>query len=103
MALAKGLDRTTRGVLVISTLDDNGPAARAGIIPNDEVVQIEGQRYPVGGDVITSVEGSQITGMADLLTYLTNETRPGDKISFEIIRRDGNKAKLDVILGVRPT
>lgn len=103
LAIAKGLDRTTRGVLVIGTLDDKGPAARAGIISNDEVVQIEGKRYPVGGDVITSVEGSQITGMADLLTYLTNETRPGDKISIEVIRPNGNKAKLDVILGVRPT
>ena len=101
VAEANGLDRGTRGVIVGPVVED-GPAANAGIVPNLETVEINGEKFPTGGDVITSVNGSTVETMADLLVYLTNNARPGDKVTLGLIRGDGELASVEVTLAHRP-
>ena len=40
--------------------------------------------------------------MDDLIAYLVEETQPGDEVSLEVIRPDGETETIDVTLGVRP-
>jgi len=47
-----------KGVLVI-TVVDNGPSATAGLKPSDQTATVSGQQVPVGGDVITGINGQQ--------------------------------------------
>ena len=101
IAEAKGLAAATRGVLV-GPVVEGGPAASAGLVPNIETVEIDGERLPTGGDVITSVDGMNVETMADLLAYLTSNTNPGDTISLGLIRDDGEEASVEVTLTRRP-
>ena len=102
LAEAKGLDETTRGVLVSQIVGD-GPADRAGLLANDSSVEVDGQRFPTGGDVIISIDGVRIGSMDDLLAYLNSTARPGDTVVLGLIRGDGDDATVDVILGQRPS
>jgi S1-C subfamily serine protease len=75
----------TSGVVVLSVVA-NGPAAKAGIQP---------------GDVITTVDGSAVTGVEDFLATLRND-HPGQTVTVSFLR---GKAKMDakVVLANRPT
>ena len=98
---AKGLPESTRGVLVAAVVED-GPSAEAGLRPNDQTVDIEGEEFPVGGDVITAIDGTSIATMHDLLAYLVENSRPGDVVTLEVIRDDGETGELEVTLAPRP-
>jgi 2-alkenal reductase len=102
LAEAKGLDETTRGVIVYQVVGD-GPADRAGLVANERSVEVDGQRFPTGGDVITSIDGVKVSDMDDLLAYLAGTTRPGDAVKLGLIREDGDDVTVDVVLGRRPT
>ena len=101
LAGARGLDESTRGVIVSLVLSD-GPADRAGLVANQRSVEVDGQRFPTGGDVITSIDGVRVSDMDDLLAYLAGTTRPGDTVALGLIRKDGDEATVDVVLGRRP-
>ncbi len=88
-----------RGVLVESVAD-GGPAARAGIRGGDETVTIQGQQYVVGGDIITKIDDTAIESFDDLITFLA-EKRPGDEVEVEFVR-DGKRQTVTVKLGERP-
>jgi S1-C subfamily serine protease len=97
IADANDLD-TTRGVMVTS-VRENGPS--------DEVLQgsTEGEEggvpVPVGGDVITELDGTDVATLNDLSTFLALQTSPGDTIEVTLIR-DGEERTVDLTLGSRP-
>lgn len=79
-----GIDART-GVVVLA-VDDDGPAARAGIRP---------------GDVLESLEGVDLTAPEKLLAELRNRN-PGDTVGFKVKRQDQSlDLKADLI--ARPT
>ncbi|MBA4104017.1 MAG: signal protein PDZ, partial [Arthrobacter sp.] len=79
-----GIDART-GVMVLA-VDDDGPAARAGIRP---------------GDVLESLEGVDLTAPEKLLAELRNRN-PGDTVGFKVKRQDQSlDLKADLI--ARPT
>ena len=89
-----------RGVLVITVLDD-GPSA--GILTGGSETQlVDGSRVRVGGDVILSLDRKTVRTTEDLSSYLTLETRPGDRVDVTV-RRDGTVRTFDVELGTRPS
>jgi serine protease Do len=55
----------------------------------------------VGGDVITSVDGKQVKGFDDLITYLSRSTDVGQKITLTILRQ-GKEETVEVTLASRP-
>jgi S1-C subfamily serine protease len=88
-----------QGVLVEQVLN-GGPADDAGIEGATGQATIGGQTVPIGGDIITKVEGKQITGMDDVISAV-NEHKPGDDLTMTVWR-DGQQRDVTVKLGDRP-
>ncbi len=101
VAQAMNLSADTQGALIISVVQ-NSPAAEAGLRSSLEVLTVAGQDYPYGGDIITAIQGEPIADMDELITYLVDNTRPGDQVTLSLIRSDGAREDVSVILGARP-
>ena len=97
-----GLPKGTSGALVFEVVKES-PADRAGLRGSDRTVVIDGQTLAVGGDTIIAINGSAVSRIDDLIIYLTNRTRPGDTVTLELIRGQGQREKVEVTLGKRPT
>jgi S1-C subfamily serine protease len=96
------LPSDTSGALVIEVVKD-GPADKAGLAGSDKTQTVDGLDYQVGGDVITAINGQAVASIEDVITYLAQSTRPGDKAALEVIHADGTRATIEVILGERPS
>jgi len=99
IADAIGLEKP-QGVLVVD-VTEGSPADQVGLRGGDQNVTLDGQVIPIGGDVITGIDGLPMRRMADLVVYMERNTSPGDSVVFEIIR-DGQERSLEVTLGERP-
>ncbi|HEX5893189.1 MAG TPA: PDZ domain-containing protein, partial [Solirubrobacterales bacterium] len=88
-----------QGVLVERVLS-GGPADEAGIHGATGETTIGGQTYPTGGDIITRVDGEEVTGMEEVISTV-NEKRPGDEITLTVVNADGQR-DVTVRLGDRP-
>lgn len=74
-----------RGELV-QTVQDDSPAARAGLKP---------------GDILTKVNGQDVTAEQSV-SFLVANLEPGAQVPVELLR-DGQRIALNVTLGKRPT
>jgi S1-C subfamily serine protease len=90
----------TQGVLIERVLS-GGPADDAGIKGATGQATIAGQTFPVGGDIITKVDGKPITGMDDVVSAV-NDEKPGDEITLTIFS-GGQQKDVTVKLGDRPS
>jgi S1-C subfamily serine protease len=88
-----------RGFLVIGT-SEGGPSAEAGIQGGDREIQWKGRSLNVGGDVIVAIDGQEVSGINDVLTYLARETNVGETVTLTVIR-DGEREEIEVELGAR--
>ena len=88
------------GVLIVDIIEGS-PADIYGLRNGNENVVIDGQEIPIGGDVITKIEGLPVQRLTDLVVYMERNTHPEDSILLEIIR-DGEETSLTVTLGERP-
>jgi S1-C subfamily serine protease len=89
----------TQGVLIERVLS-GGPADDAGIKGATGQATISGQTFPVGGDIITKVDGKPISGMDDVVSAV-NDHKPGDEITLTIFS-GGQQKDVTVKLGDRP-
>ncbi|KXA96898.1 hypothetical protein AKJ37_04175 [candidate division MSBL1 archaeon SCGC-AAA259I09] len=53
-------------------------------------------------DIILKIDGKEVMGIGDILSYIGLRKSPGDKVSLQILR-DGEKTTVTVELGVRPS
>ena len=88
------------GFLVVTVVKDS-PAAKAGIHGSEETVQMDGVNYPIGGDVILSVDGKQVRKIDDILIHLQRAKSVGDEMVLEILR-DGRTTNITIVLEERP-
>ena len=95
------LPANTHGALV-AAVAEGGPAELAGLRGVEQVEEVNGQSFPVGADIIVAINGEAVDGINDVITYLVQSTKPGDEITLDVIRADGQPASLTVTLGVRP-
>ncbi|MCL9816908.1 S1C family serine protease [Natronocalculus amylovorans] len=88
-----------RGVMVV---DLPGESPAEGVLEgaSDSTV-VDGTQYPIGGDVIRALDGTEIENQSGLSRYLTLETSPGDSIEITFIR-DGDEQTGTVELEPRP-
>ncbi len=100
LAEAMDLDRNQRGILV-ATVTEGGPAAKAGIQGSAKTAQIQGVDVNVGGDIITAINDMQTPTFDDLVSYLASSTKPGDKVTLDILR-NGKSMQVTVTLEARP-
>ena len=101
--LALGLDLPdgTQGAYISQVISD-GPAEDAGLNDANRTIRVDGQPIDVGGDTVVGIDGTPIRSMADLISYLTSNTRPGDTVTLEVLEDGGDRVEKDVKLGVRP-
>jgi S1-C subfamily serine protease len=99
IAKAMGVN-VTYGWLITQVVS-GGPAATAGLRGATKQVLIAGQYVPVGGDIIIAINGTKITNIDALSTYLEENTVPGQTIEVTVIRSD-QKLTVTVTLGSRP-
>ena len=89
-----------KGFLVIIVVE-NSPASKAGLHGSIETVEIDGVNYPVGGDIILSVDGKEVRHIDDILIHLQREKSVGDEMILEILR-DGRTTNFVLLLEERP-
>jgi 2-alkenal reductase len=85
VAEENNIDPNTLGVYVAEVVQ-GGPADDAGV---------------KSGDVIAGINDQQITHFEELISYLFNNTNPGDTVTLHIIR-GGEQVDVDVTVGERP-
>jgi 2-alkenal reductase len=100
IAEAYQLDASQRGVLVM-TVTGGGPAEQAGLRGGSQPGSFNGQQIALGGDVILSVDGLAVESFEDLISYLYNQTDPGQTITLGILR-GGEQQTIELTLGARP-
>ena len=89
-----------QGILVTEVISGS-PVDLAGVRGGNEDNIDPELAIPLGGDVITEVNGLSVITMDDLIVYMERNTVPGDSVVLGIIR-DGQELSLTVILGERP-
>jgi S1-C subfamily serine protease len=99
IANAMGVN-VTYGWLIVQVTSD-GPADQAKLRGGTQSVSIAGQSVTIGGDIIIAINGTRITGIDDLSTFLEEHTLPGQTIDVTIIRND-QTVTLPLKLGTRP-
>jgi 2-alkenal reductase len=92
-----GLKQGQQGVLV-ATVVPSGPAANAKLVASTT----DTNGNPVGGDIITGIDGHAINHFEDLVSYLFNNTQPGQEVTLTILR-SGQEQQVKVTLGTQPT
>ncbi len=94
------LDYPERGV-VIRTIEEDGPAAKAGLIGSTFSVMVDGQEIPAGGDVIVAIDGIDIFDTFQLQDLVFAHS-PGDEVVVTALR-DGERVDFTVKLEIVPT
>jgi S1-C subfamily serine protease len=74
-----------KGLLMIEVVP-GGPADRAGIRGGDRIVQLGNVRLPLGGDIITAINGEAVDDLQELTVYLETQTQVGDTVEVTIFR-----------------
>jgi len=88
-----------RGAMVAEALD-GGPAAEAGIRGASGQATIDGESFPVGGDIIVAVD-SESVGSMDEVSEAIGSHQPADRITLTIVR-NRERRDVEVELGSRP-
>ena len=99
--LAKVLKLTDAVGFLVVTVVENSPADKAGLIGSEETVTIEGAQYPIGGDIILTVDGIEVRKIDDILIHLQRAKSVGNEMTLEVLR-DGRTTNITVILQERP-
>ncbi len=89
-----------QGVLITS-VPSGGPAEQAGLRGGDDIANVRGSEFTVGGDIIIAIEGIPIHSFDEMIVYLINKTQVGQTVDVTVIR-DGQELQVPVKLGERP-
>jgi S1-C subfamily serine protease len=101
IAKVMNLPADTRGIL-LTKVAAGSPADKAGLKGYSQEATIDGLKYYVGGDILTSIDGNVVNDYNDLVSYLLLHTSAGQKVTLGIIR-DGKPMDVVVTLAARPT
>ena len=101
LAEANSLPEDTRGAFVVDVVD-HSPADQAGLLGSSETGMLDRVEYPVGGDIISTIDGVPVEGFDDLITYLVENTSPGDEVTLTVLSGSIERSGIVVTLGARP-
>lgn len=99
--LAKVLELQDAVGFLVVTVIENSPASKAGLIGSDKTIDVDGVNYPMGGDIILSVDGIEVRKIDDILIHLQRAKSVGDEMVLEVLR-DGRTTNIAIILQERP-
>ena len=89
-----------RGVLVINVTSGQA-AAQAGVRGGSRRVQIGNYVVPVGGDILTAIDGNKVSAMEDMVKYLETKAKVGQVVNLTITR-DSTEQTVQATLGEQP-
>lgn len=93
------LDLPQPSGVYLSEVTSGSPADDAGLQAGE--TPTEDPRYYAGGDLIIGIDGLIVRDFSDMITYILNNTSPGDVVTFTVLR-DGEEIQLELTLGKRP-
>ena len=99
LAKVRGLDNA-KGFLILNVIEGS-PAEKAGLKGMSEISEIDGDEYPVDGDIVIFVDGKEVRNISDLLIHLQREKSVGDQMILGVLR-DGSFMELTLTLVERP-
>jgi serine protease Do len=97
---AMGLPKNQQGALIID-VTPGGPAGNAGVRGGSKTVTVDGQDMPIGGDIITAINGQAMSSFDAVGSYLFLHTQPGEKVTLTILR-GGKTLTVPVTVGTLP-
>jgi S1-C subfamily serine protease len=100
--IAKAINVDVTYGWLVAQVTSGGPADTAGLHGGTQQVTVAGQTVIIGGDIIIAINGTRITNIDDLSTYLEEHTLPGQTINVTIMRSN-QKMTLAIVLGTRPS
>ena len=99
IAKAMGLSKGQKGILIM-LVESGSPADQAGLRGSDKPAELNGTQGMVGGDIITALDGKEITSVQGLRAQLRQKAA-GDEATLTILR-DGGTLEVRVTLAERP-
>lgn len=87
------------GVMLVEVVP-GGPADKAGLRGGNKKALVGNFVLSVGGDIITKFNGQPVKE-AEELTRLIRQFRPGDKVTLDVMRWNGDALRITVQLGER--
>jgi S1-C subfamily serine protease len=91
--------KVERGAMIAEVVA-GGPSDKAGLRGGDRQVQVGNSVIPVGGDIITEMDGQNVTS-SDGLIRMIRDHRPGDRVELKLVRK-GEFLRIKVTLGEKP-
>ncbi|RLC81806.1 MAG: peptidase S1 [Chloroflexi bacterium] len=98
---AKRLGLPVEEGILVAKVYRNSPAAKAGIRGARKELIIGNRTVLVGGDIITAIDGHPLKSVDELDAYLEDNTRVGQEVELELIRR-GKTIKIKAVLEEEP-
>ena len=86
--------------MLIEKVTAGSPADEAGLHGSYKPAQINGEEVLIGGDIITAVDGSDISKMQEIADIISS-SESGTTLSLSILR-DGEEIVIDITLGEKP-
>ncbi|MBN2006580.1 MAG: trypsin-like peptidase domain-containing protein [Anaerolineae bacterium] len=97
-----GMELPVETGLLVLEATRGGPAQNGGIRGGDRIVRMGRYQVPVGGDIITAINGQPISNMEAWTIYLETQTTVGDTVQVTFLR-DGVEQTASVVLAEQPT
>lgn len=86
--------------VVIGQVEPSGPADKAGLIGPQFAITAEGRSWPVGGDIITAIDGTPVNSLEEVRAIVFNH-QVGDRLTLTVWR-DGRERQVVVTLEIVP-
>jgi S1-C subfamily serine protease len=86
--------------ILVEEVQKGSPADKAGIKTGELLITVEGEKYLLGGDIITKINGQPTPDVPQFLRIISR-LKPGDNIKMEIFR-EGKIKKLELTLSEKP-
>jgi S1-C subfamily serine protease len=96
--LTENFDNVSRNFkgIYVETITAKGPADKAGL--RASTVDQYGKKH--GGDIVTALDGNNVTYLEQLISYMDNKKMPGDNMTVTVYRNN-SLANITATLGDR--
>jgi S1-C subfamily serine protease len=98
--IAKAAGLSIESGALIEQVRSGSPADKAGIKAGTQQVDVGGQTYLVGGDVIVKADSTEISSFDGLVAFLATK-KPGDTVTLTVVDKSGTRT-VQATLVARP-
>ncbi len=99
--LAKRFTLAVRQGVLVTEVQQDSPASKAGLRGGTQIGDYAGGRIPYDGDIIVAIDGMKVVNADDLVSYLELNASVGDLVEMTV-NRAGQEQRIQMTLGSRP-